>query len=271
MNRPKNAVHPSAESSGKQLTTSQSAPSASTYHQELQALDLAFLGSLVPGIIHNFATPLSGVLGAIQLMEKRIANIEQILHNLRSLENSGGDELAAQWEKHRSNVDILARNAKHLADMMQIIVRRISRSNSNSEEMLSLNDLLQNELRFLEANLSFKHKVRKNVELGPNVSAACCVYAHVASAVDEFVIGTMALHDPAHGVMEMTFKTDVDDGEVTLLLDARFSPYSDAHVTADALESYVQRLRDEGWRVTLQSGPGCRTVRMAFPRRVAAA
>lgn len=268
MNRPKNAMNPPAQPPGKQVPMNSSASYTSAYHQELQALDLAFLGSLVPGIIHNFATPLSGVLGAIQLMEKRLANIEQILQNLRSLENSGSDELNVQWEKHRSNVDILARNAKHLADMMQIIVRRISRSNSNVEEMLSLNDLLQNELRFLEANLSFKHKVRKNVELGPNVSAACCVYAHVASAVDEFVIGTMALHDPSHGVMEMTFKTDVNDGEVILLLDARFSPYSDTHVAVDALETYLQRLRSEGWNVALETGPGCRTVRLAFPRRV---
>lgn len=250
---------------------SASKPIQTAYQHELQALDLAFLGSLVPGIIHNFATPLSGVLGAIQLMEKRIAAIEQALRNLQTLDDGDRQDLNSMWEKHRSNVDILARNAKHLADMMQIIVRRISRSNSNVEEMLSLNDLIHNELRFLEANLSFKHKVKKNVALGPNVSAACCVYAHVVSAIDEFVIGTMALHDMSKGVMEMNFSSDVSDGEVALLLDARFSPHPEPHVVADALESYLQRLRGEGWSIALNHGPGCRSVRLAYPRRVAAA
>ena len=42
-------------------------------NDDLKSQDLTFVGSLLPGILHNMATPLSGVIGATQLMEMRNA------------------------------------------------------------------------------------------------------------------------------------------------------------------------------------------------------
>ena len=215
--------------------------------QEFQALDLAFLGSLLPGIIHNLATPLSGVLGATQLLEKRASTIEDMFEQLESLSDAERGELDKQFERNRTNVDILSRNAKHLADLLQVLVQRINRGSCSAAEYYSLNDLLQNELRFLESNLTFKHKVKKQVSLAPDVPAIKYIYGHVAASLDEFVVGTLSLHDFTKGISEMEFATDADSASVSLMATAHIILQQNPMDISGPLESYLERLRDDGW------------------------
>jgi signal transduction histidine kinase len=238
------------------------------YQQDFQALNLAFLGSLVPGFIHNMATPLSGVLGATQLLEKRASSLEELLRDNEHLSEAERAELEKQFERTRTNVDILARNAKHLADILQIIVQRITRGNTGAEEFYSLSELVQNELRFLDSNLNFKHKVKKQVTLGTTVPTAKYVYGHVASALDEFVIGTMALHDLTRGIMEMDFATEADDSHVSVIIEARYIPVDSISPDPEPFESYLRRLSESGWKVTHELSTGKRRLQLACPRRV---
>jgi signal transduction histidine kinase len=228
--------------------------------QEFQALDLAFLGSLLPGIIHNLATPLSGVLGATQLLEKRASTIEELVEQLESLAEAERAELVKQFDRNRTNVDILARNAKHLADLLQVLVQRINRGSCNAPEYYSLNDLLQNELRFLDSNLTFKHKVKKQVSLAPDLPVIKCVYGHVAAALDEFVISTLSLHDFGKGISEMDFATACDSDNVTLDVIARLVLHPNPMDISGPLESYLDRLREENWKIQCE----CSDVRRAL-------
>ncbi len=215
--------------------------------QEFQALDLAFLGSLLPGIIHNLATPLSGVLGATQLLEKRASTIEELVSQMEALSGSERVELVKQFDRNRTNVDILARNAKHLADLLQVLVQRINRGSCTAAEYYSLNELLQNELRFLESNLMFKHKVKRQVSLAPDLPLAKYVYGHVAAALDEFVISTLGIHDFTKGIAEMEFSTAADETVVTVKVTAHLVLRPDQADMSGPLESYLERLRDESW------------------------
>jgi signal transduction histidine kinase len=250
------------------MSDAESVAGSNGYQQNFQTLDMAFLGSLVPGLIHNMATPLSGVLGATQLLERRASSLEELLRANDHLNEAERAELDKQFERTRTNVDILARNAKHLADILQIIVQRITRGNAGAEEYYSLSELVQNELRFLEANLNFKHKVKKQVTLGVTLPTAKYVYGHVASALDEFVINTMSQHDLRRGIMEMDFSTEADATHVSVVVEARFVPLSDEAPEAGPLESYLARLRESGWLATQESNAGVRKLRLACPRRV---
>jgi signal transduction histidine kinase len=235
--------------------------------QEFQVLDLAFLGSLLPGIIHNLATPLSGVLGATQLLEKRASTMEELVEGLESLTEAERSELNSQFTRTRTNVDILSRNAKHLADVLQIIVHRINRGNGSTREFFSLNELIQNELRFLDANLTFKHKVKKTITLGPDLPAAKAVYGHVASVLDEFVSGTVALHNFSQGIMTMEFVTGATDRHVTLDIAAPVIRLENSVEATEPLDFYLQRLRGDSWLAQVQSDPELRRLALACPRR----
>jgi signal transduction histidine kinase len=239
--------------------------------QEFQDLELAFLGSLVPGIVHNLATPLSGVLGATQLLEKRTETISDMLTDGQDFGETERSELLKQLDRNRANVDILARNARHLADILRGLVQRINRGSSGVREYYPLNELLQDELRFLDANLAFKHKVRKQVTLGAEVRTIKYVYGHVAAAVDEFVTASMAAHDFRQNGMEMDFRTEPGETHVELRIEARSS-----HLTARADEEStlcrcLDLLRDEGWTVEMEYREGLRRMRLLCPRQTAPA
>jgi len=240
------------------------------HQQEFQTLDLAFLGSLLPGIIHNFATPLSGVLGATQLLEKRASTIEELVQEHDVLTEAERDELLRQFERNRTNVDILARNAKHLADLLQVLVQRINRGSGATRDTYSLNDLLQNELRFLEAHLGFKHKVKKQITLASGLTTVRLVYGHVAAALEEFVVGTLNMHDLSRGLLEMDFTTEDNVRQASLCVSARYIS-TGLPAPADPLESYLELLRQEECVPELVCDGDRRSLRLTFLRPAAKA
>ncbi len=216
--------------------------------REFQALDLAFLGSLLPGIIHNWSTPLSGVIGATQLLEKRVSVIHELLSHYETLSSAERDELNRQLERNKTNVEILSRNAQHLADLLQVLVYRITRGNGSARDCFPLHELVQNELRFLEANLQFKHKVRKAIKLDPAFPASAFSYGYVAAIIDELVTSTIAAHDFASGLMEMDIETQAVNGWCRIKLVARHQSPSTSEDTLDPLVMYLKRLEDDGWK-----------------------
>ena len=241
-------------------------PTPSGQSQEFQDLELAFLGSLVPGIIHNMATPLSGVLGATQLLEKRAATISELLSDGESTGEAERTELLKQLERNRANVDILARNARHLADILQTLVQRINRGSSSVKEYHSLNELLQDELRFLDAHLAFKHKVKKQLSLGPEVRTGKFIYGHVAAALDDFITSSMAAHDFKQGGMEMDFRTGPADSRMALWIEVRCPSVGPEAEECATLCSCLNLLRAEGWTAEVENGEGVRRLHLLCPR-----
>jgi signal transduction histidine kinase len=239
--------------------------------QEFQDLELAFLGSLVPGIVHNLATPLSGVLGATQLLEKRSDTISDMLTAGQEMGEKERSELLKQLDRNRANVDILARNARHLADILHCLVQRINRGSSGTKEHYSLNELVQNELHFLDANLAFKHKVKKQVSLGTEVRTIKYVYGHVAAAIDEFVTASMAAHDFKQAVMEMDFHTEPGESQVELRIEARSPDMTARADDNDTLCRCLDLLHAEGWTVEVEYGEGTWRMRLLCPRQTAPA
>ncbi|MBU0509331.1 hypothetical protein KKH27_10890 [bacterium] len=234
--------------------------------QDLQMVDLAFLGSLIPGIVHNLATPMSGVLGATQLLENRIASLVESVRSIQDLDDDRRTELLNLSDRNRASVDILARNARHLADILQVVVQRLTRSSAATKGSYCLNELLQNELHFLEANLTFKHKVKKQVSLAPNLPAAKCVYAHVVGVIDEFVTCVLGIHDSNQGPLEMEFATESADSHVCLNLTARFAPRNPVESLAGTMfEVHLTRLDADGWDVDWDNAGGNQRLRLCCP------
>jgi len=236
--------------------------------QEYQDIGLAFLGSLVPGIIHNLATPLSGVLGATQLLEKRVSSITDLLRDLDRLDETERNELIKQFDRNRTNVDILAKNARHLADILQVIVQRINRGNSTVKDSHCINELLQSEIRFLEANLTFKHKVKKQISLGSDTSAAKFVYGHVANVIDEYVTCVLAAHDLTKGLIEMDFTTTSTETHVQLIMEARYQAGDSEATESDVLAICLERLQTSGWSVQEEKRTGYCKLCLSIPRRL---
>jgi signal transduction histidine kinase len=235
---------------------------------DFQALDLAFLGSLLPGIIHNWATPLSGVIGATQLLERRVSVIHDLLSHYETLSAAEREELQHQLDRNQTNVDILSRNAQHLADLLQVLVQRITRSNGAARDCFPLNELVQNELRFLEANLQFKHKVKKTVALEPAIPATPFCYGFVASALDELVTSTIGSHDFSKTPAEMSFETLASEKLSRILVSARYAPITTEEGYSNPLPNCLNRLTEDGWQVDYNNVPGASNLMLSRPQRM---
>jgi signal transduction histidine kinase len=236
--------------------------------QYYQILDLAYIGSMLPGIIHNLSTPLSGVMGATQLLEMRSTSLEDMLKEINELDESARQELQKQFDRSRMNVDIIARNAKVLSDILHVLVQRVSRGGLSRSDSYSLNDLLQNELRFLDANLDFKHKVKKSIQLAPDVHLVEYVYCHVANAIEEFVSEALKRHDFKQKLMEMDFVTTTDETHMTLTMTARLTSNSIGIPHSLSSMDVLNRLREAGWNVDQSEAPETISLTLSCPRRL---
>lgn len=231
------------------------------------ALELEFLGSLLPGIVHNLATPLSGVIGATQLLEMRVGEQERLLNELERGVSQSADALKVQHQKSCSNLDIMSRNARHLTDLLQIIIRRFHRCGQESASPLSLFELASNELQFLEANLTYKHKVRKRFDLAHDSHTVFAVYKHVAAVIDEFVLRSLAVHDFSRGLVELNVTTNYANGCGILELESKFFETEEEPFETDPLRLFLARLGEHGGTYELKKETGHLLLSIVLPRQ----
>lgn len=117
----------------------------------LQEHKLAAIGLLASGIAHNLRGPLTSILGFAELLRMKSPAPEEL-----SLIVSGAEKMNAIIE-----------NMLYKAQQEQDTGRR----------PIDLNRLLQEELTFLEADLEFKHNVKKVYELADTLPSIEGVYS----------------------------------------------------------------------------------------------
>jgi signal transduction histidine kinase len=234
--------------------------------QEFQSLELSFVGSLLPGILHNIATPLSGVIGATQLMEMRNVDQDKILERLDSANQQATEELTALLRKNKTNLDIIERNATQLIDLVHVLVQRFQRSSVRRKLPQSLNELLKNELVFLHANLVFKHKVRREVQLSDEPFAVSFSYPHIIGIVDEFVTKVIDAHDTKQGMANMSFATRFEEDMGLLEMKADYMPFANDLRGIDTFGIYLARIREDGCDYRFDSELGKAELSLTIPR-----
>ncbi len=238
---------------------------------DFEALELAFLGSLLPGIVHNLATPLSGVIGATQLLEMRIGEQERILAELERSAPAHMEALIQQHKKSCNNLDIMSRNARHLTELLQIIIRRFHRSSQDTPAPQSLFELVSNELQFLDANLTYKHKVRKRFDMSTEPLTVFAVYRHVIAVVDEFVLRALAAHDFTRGLVDFSVITNFEPNWGNIELEAQFFETEEEPLETAALELYLARVAEHGAKYQMDRKRGQLKVLLQLPRKLPSA
>jgi PAS domain S-box-containing protein len=96
---------------------------------------LAYLGSMVQGLTHNLLSPLTAILGRAEMLSLKYTNerdLEDIIHT-----------------------------ASTMGENIRTLLAKIAGERQSTEQELDINDILRAELRVLEANLFFKHKIKK--------------------------------------------------------------------------------------------------------------
>ena len=131
----------------------------------IEASRMAFLGLYSQGIIHNINGPLNSIMGFSSLLCKEQPESEL---------------------PQRINMD-----ARRMAEQVSNLGHRWHRTGIHREEALNLNEIIQDEIKFLEADLFYKHNVEKHFDFDPNLPPIQGVYGDFSHAILNIIINSI--------------------------------------------------------------------------------
>jgi signal transduction histidine kinase len=125
-----------------------------------------FLNELVPGIFHNFANPLNGILGRSKLMQRRMAEfIKKIEARYRSIES----DMGADYKKLDSDIHSISSESEKFFDMFRVATGKFYTLGTEGVEELNLSSMVEAELGFADFYMDYKHNTQKEICLDGEV------------------------------------------------------------------------------------------------------
>ncbi len=150
---------------------------------------LATIGELAAGIAHNLNNPLSTLMGYIELMKMKYPEIPEL------------NKLLSQTKKMNGIINTL--------------VRKSEKDHLRSAIELDLNQLIREELNFLEADLHYKHQIECEVDLADDLPPINAVYSDFSQSFHNIVrnaLDAMFKSDEK----KLAIKTSVNKNEIVL-------------------------------------------------------
>lgn len=155
---------------------------------------LAAIGLLASGIAHNINTPLMGIYGAAQLIKMKHPELEDL-----------GD------------LDGVISQVERINSIVRNLMWKSRQEQDTSIQEINLNQLLQEELRFLDADLEFKHNVTKYFAFADEVPAIMGRYSDFSQSIMNIVRNAL---DSMHACerKQLFMSTEVCDGEIRIVV-----------------------------------------------------
>ncbi len=129
--------------------------------QLLNEHKMAAIGRLAAGISHNLNTPIAIIQGNAELLK---------LHYPQD-----------------SEVDRILKQTERMTALIQTILDKGHKEQETQLMEINLNDLLLQELEFLNANLYFKHHVKKEINLEDNLPPIKGIYSDFSQSITNII------------------------------------------------------------------------------------
>lgn len=124
-----------------------------------QILSLAFIGSHIGGIAHNINTPLTAIMGRMELLQIRLGKIRK----------AAGDAVATEVEKCLNDLATVSQCCAKIDEALKNSVTTSSGILRSQIAEIQLDALLKSVLAFLAADMEFKHQWVKIVDFQENI------------------------------------------------------------------------------------------------------
>ncbi|MCG6536073.1 MAG: hypothetical protein L7F78_15580 [Syntrophales bacterium LBB04] len=146
-----------------------------------------FIGELLPGVIHNFANPLNGIMGRAKLLQRRH---DEYLQKIGALHPGLAEQLGQ--DKITRDINTIVSETDRFFNIFRDLSEKVSVLCEVEREKINLSQLIEMEMRFADFYLDFKHDFKKNVQLdfdlpeimGSQAGYSLCISALLKSAKD---------------------------------------------------------------------------------------
>ena len=168
----------------------------------------AIFGQLVQGIVHNLKGPLS-----VAMMKADLST-----YAVKDLLDAGGDLADAQRlivERIHSHQESILEAVGKIEQLIENLLEKGRFESVDERRDIDLNELIEREMAFLEADMEFKHDVEKHLELDPNLPTIKGVYADFSQVVYNMVHNALeAMHEKEEKTLRIC--TRFDDSSVNI-------------------------------------------------------
>jgi len=168
----------------------------------------AIFGQLVQGIVHNLKGPLSVVLLKADLSSC-------YARDLLDAEEGVTESQRAILEKILSQQSRVLEAVEKIEQLIENLLEKGRIESVDERQNIDLNDLIEREMAFLEADMELKHDVEKHLELDPNLPTIKGIYADFSQVVFNIVHNAVeAMHDRPE--KKLHIRTRFDDSSVNV-------------------------------------------------------
>jgi hypothetical protein len=133
---------------------------------DLQALEddftATFIHELMPGILHNFANPLNTIMGRSRLLQRRLNNILNKIHDTYP---SAAETLKDEWERIQNDVISINKECDSFYELFRDVSGKFYALTCHEKDRINLFQLLEEETRFANFYLEFKHHINRKIQL----------------------------------------------------------------------------------------------------------
>jgi signal transduction histidine kinase len=179
-----------------------------------------FIEELVPGIVHNFANPLNGIMGRSRLLQRKLMEI------MKRIDAEKDSSYIENNQKLVRDVDSIAREADRLSGLLQNVTGKFCAISDRNIQKINLSELIELEMKFFDFYLDFKHSIKKTVQLDreiPEVKGSSADYSLALSALIRYSINMMK----ESAAKELYISTQFENGNVCIKIKNQGIPVSE--------------------------------------------
>ncbi len=162
----------------------------------------AAFGQLIQGIVHNLKGPLTSIRGSAQACQ---ITVKTLVGELDAMAQRAPDAVPARLtdlsRAATKAAELVDTASRRLTEMINALMYKSSSDQRDKEEQLDLNAIVGEELAFLQADLHFKHHVRKAITLAQEPLPILAVAPEIAQVITNLVSNAL---DATHAAAEPT-------------------------------------------------------------------
>jgi signal transduction histidine kinase len=141
-------------------------------------LALAHIGSLIKGFLHNMNSPLAAVLGRSEMLRFRLEKL---------MGSSDDAEINELLKKSINDIEIVIESCAKINSVTSNLMQKSISCASEDSDNLNLSMLFNNELMFMNANMEFKHNIKKDISIADNVFIKDAIYVDFSNTFNEII------------------------------------------------------------------------------------
>ena len=189
------------------------------------------LAQFIQGVVHNIRGPISSALAASDLIQAMRDDLNtKIEAGIEKQELK--DHLAEVWQILELNNDVLRKMAGNLESML----RKSRTDQIQEDDVYDLNEMIRQELEFLEVDLRFKNQVEKKINLSSEKLAVFVSLGDIAQIFENLIKNAMdAMYKMKRPAIEIETGSvdgyhwfsvlDNGDGIPDTIIDKIFNPF----------------------------------------------